>query len=223
MFASTKAVEAALCADCPTPQSKLLLAIIGGYCDPRLQAFPSLNTLRERSGIKSESGLRDQLKLLVNAGLLRIETDRALNGRQTSNVYTVLVPVPGCTPAPPMDRPRRSHPHSVRRPVEKPVGKLVNKPADTPRDTGGHPPQSGGTYPPQSGGLEQNQINKNACATPEGPKPGAVQDAKPWKGKRYTAPAAPVAKVRRASDDEAAARGLSELAATLHGLARSRV
>lgn len=222
MFASTKAVEAALVADCPTPQAKLLLAIIGSYCDPRLQAFPSLTTLRQRSGIKSESGLRDQLKLLEGAGLLRIERDHASNGRQTSNVYTLLVPVDGCTPAPPMDRPRRTHPHSIRKPVDKPVGKPVRKAPITPRNTGGHPPQHGGTYPPQIGGLEQNQINKKGRPPTTDRETAPVEDAKPWKGKRYAAPSAPVAAVRRASDDEAAAAGLAALAEQLRGVTRSR-
>lgn len=217
MFASTKAVEAALSADCPTPQAKLLLALLGTFVDPRLQAFPSFARLRALSGIKSEAALRGHLKALEGAGLLRIEQDHARNGRQTSNVYTLLVPVPGCTPAPPMDKPRRSHPHSIRRPVGSPVDKRGTRPAITPQNMRGHPSESAPPYPSESDPLEPSHVNKNTREA-SGQTGSPVPD---WKGKRYTAPAAPVVAVRRAIGDREAAAGLASLAQQLRGVTRS--
>lgn len=223
MFASTKAVEAALCADCPTPAAKLLLVILASYVDPRMQAFPSFATLKARTGIKSDASLRQHLQALATDGLLRIETDHARNGRQTSNVYTLLVPVPGCTPAPPMDKPRRTHPHSIRRPVDKSVAKAGERRPITPQNLRGHPSKSDPSYPSKSEGLEPSHNNKNT-RTPTKAGGAAVDEGQPWKGKRYAAPAAPVSAVRRAfEDDGVAAAGLAELAAALRGVGRSRV
>lgn len=194
MFASTKAVEAALAADCPSPQAKLLLALLATFVGPPLQAFPSFATLRQLSGIKSEAALRGHLKALEGAGLLRIEQDHARNGRQTSNVYTLLVPVPGCTPAAPMDKPRRTHANGLRRPVDKPVRKAGGKRSNTPQNMRGHPSESDPSYPSENEGLEPSHINK------EGEAPTNATSSPPWKGRRYAAPAAPVIAGRKASE-----------------------
>lgn len=127
MFVSTKAAEAALLANCPTPHAKLLLVLLASTVDGNLQCFPSLSTLCARSGIRSERTVQAHLKELAKAGLLRIEQDEAHNGRQTSNVYTVLLEVEGATPAAPFDRPRRRHPNSFKRPVGKSGDKSRDK------------------------------------------------------------------------------------------------
>lgn len=200
MFASVKAVEAALTADCPTPAAKLVLAILATFVDARLQAFPSMATLQARTGIKSERTLSVHLQALVDAGLLRLERDFAHNGRQTSNVYTLLVPVPDCTPAPPMDKPRRTHRHSLR-PVGKSGDNPVRRPSNTPQNLRPLPANIAPSSPAKSAPLEPSKITKDASATPEG-QPVASGQA-PWKGKRYTAPAAPVTAGRRASEGTA--------------------
>lgn len=218
MFPSVKAVESALCADCPNPAAKLLLVILASYVDARLQAFPSMALLRTRTGIKSERTVAAQLKALADAGLLRVEQDHAKNGRQTSNVYTLLVPVPGFAPAPEQDKPRRSHPHSIRRPVDKGGVKPGDRRPITPQNLRGHPAKSAGTYPAKSAPLEPFHNNQEAHA----PAKAGVQagdDSRPWKGKRYAAPAAPVVAVRRASEGrESASTGSAELDRALKAL-----
>lgn len=222
MFASVKAVEAALHADAPSSDALLLLVILASYVDQRLQAFPSMATLQARSKLKSEATVRKHLQALVDASppLLRIERDHAHNGRQTSNVYTLLLDVDGCTPAPPMDKPRRTHRHSVR-----PVGKSVdrrgtNRPI-TPQNLTPPPSKFAGSVPSKSDPLEPSKITKDASAKPEGGVDGA--QVPPWKGKRYALPGAPVAASRRLPDDEEVAAGLRDLGNTLRSIRASRV
>lgn len=204
MFVSTKAVEAALLSGAPTPEATLLLVILSSMVDGRLQCFPSMGTLRARSRIKSEATVRKHLKVLVEAGLLRIEADHVNTGRRTSNVYTVLLPVEGAKPAPEMDKPRRTH-ATTRRPVDKAV---VNRRA-TPQNMRGHPSGFEGTYPAKSAGLEPQESNQRRARESEAP---VVVD-NPTKGRRYALPHPPVIRPvgGRLSDEDAAA-GLRELA-----------
>lgn len=217
MFASTKAVDAALTANCPTPASKLLLVILASYVDPHLQAFPSMATLKDRTGIRSERTLAAHVQALVKAGLLRVEQDHAHNGRQTSNVFTLLLAVQGCTPAPAMNKPRRTHPHSIRRPVDRPVQKGGKRGSITPQILRGHPADIAGTYPADSAPLEPIQINQEGERP--GPAPVNNPDPSPWKGKRYAAPAAPVVNSQRGfAGIGGAGEGSAKLAESLRRL-----
>lgn len=244
MFVSTKAVEAALVAPCPSPHAKLLLVILAACVDGKLQCFPSLATLCERSGIKSERTVQVHLQALAGIApegqpradppLLRIETDEAPNGRRTSNVYTVLLAVEGAQPAAPADRPRRRHPNAFKRKagaVGGSVDKTGGKASDTPQILRGHPANPAGTYPAKSAGLEPLPIKKNACvrttACPVGGQPSHGTDpdrATRRPGLRYALPAAPViaGPKKRLPDNEAAA-GFSELAERLRNPARSTI
>lgn len=235
MFVSTKAVEAAILAACPSSDAKLLLVILSASVDGKLQCFPSLATLCERSGIKSERTVQKHLQALADATppLLRIEADQAPNGRRTSNVYTVLLAVEGATPAAAMDRPRRRHPNAFKRkgdPVGKAVDKSGEKVRDTPQNLRGHPAKSAGTYPAKSAGLEPLPIKKDACvrttACPVGGQPSHGTEAdrttrRP--GLRYALPAAPVLSSRRPLPDKEAADGFRALAETLRKPTRSPI
>ena len=226
MFVSTKATEAAILADCPSPQAKLLLILLAATVDGKLQCFPSLATLCARSGIKSERTVQAHLQALVDAQppLLRIEADEAPNGRRTSNVYTVLLPVEGATPAAPMERPRRRHPNAFKRkgqPVDKPVGKSVPKPSNTPQILRGHPADIAGTVPADIAGLEPLPINKNARETPSTAQ--AVHtgpDGRALKGRRYVVPGGAPIKAAGLGEEERTAQGLRELAQRLRSPAR---
>ena len=223
MFVSTKATEAAILADCPSPQAKLLLILLAATVDGKLQCFPSLGTLCARSGIKSERTVQAHLQALADAQppLLRIESDEAPNGRRTSNVYTVLLPVEGATPAAPMERPRRRHPNAFKRrqgAVDKPVGKPVTKGADTPQNLRGHPAKSAGTYPAKSAGLEPLPINKNTRETTEGPETVPIgPDGRALKGRRYVVPGGAPVKAAGLGEEERVARDLCDLAQRLRG------
>ena len=226
MFVSTKATEAAILADCPSPQAKLLLILLAATVDGKLQCFPSLATLCARSGIKSERTVQAHLQALSDAQppLLRIESDEAPNGRRTSNVYTVLLPVEGATPAAPMERPRRRHPNAFKRrqgAVDKSVGKPVTKGADTPQNLRGHPAKSAGTYPAKSAGLEPLPINKNTRETTEAPETVPTgPDGRALKGRRYVVPGGAPVKVAGLGEEERVARDLCDLAQRLRGGAR---
>ena len=226
MFVSTKATGAAILADCPSPQAKLLLILLAATVDGKLQCFPSLGTLCARSGIKSERTVQAHLQALADAQppLLRIESDEAPNGRRTSNVYTVLLPVEGATPAAPMERPRRRHPNAFKRRqgvVDKSVGKPVTKGADTPQNLRGHPAKSAGTYPAKSAGLEPLPINKNTRETTEAAKTSTTgpngPDGRPLKGRRYVVPGGAPVKAAGLGEEERVAKGLGELAERLRG------
>lgn len=223
MFVSTKATEAAILADCPSPQAKLLLILLAATVDGKLQCFPSLGTLCARSGIKSERTVQAHLQALADAQppLLRIESDEAPNGRRTSNVYTVLLPVEGATPAAPMERPRRRHPNAFKRrqgAVDKSVGKAVTKGADTPQNLRGHPAKSAGTYPAKSAGLEPLPINKNTRETTEAPETVPTgPDGRALKGRRYVVPGGAPVKAAGLGEEERVAQGLGELAERLRG------
>lgn len=226
MFPSVKAVEAALSADCPSADAKLLLVILCSYVDARLQCFPALSELARRCHLKSETTVRKHLKALVDAGLLRIDADTARNGRRTSNVYTVLLAVPGLTPAPPADMPRRQVPHSIRprRTIARPaVDKSVSVPAITPQNMRGHPTELVGTYPTESEGLEPNHMKKKGeTPEPQGPVASGY-DGLALKGRRYALPAGPVRAIPgpQPTDDADRRRLQHEMAERLRALPAS--
>lgn len=224
MFVSTKAAEAAILADCPSPQAKLLLILLAASVDGKLQCFPSLATLCARSGIKSERTVQAHLQALVDAqpSLLRIESDEAPNGRRTSNVYTVLLPVEGATPAAPMERPRRRHPNAFKRkgkPVDKSVGKPVIKRPHTPQILRGDPADIAGTVPADIAGLEPLTINKNTRETPSAAQAVPTgPDGRPLKGRRYVVPGGAPIKAPGLGEEERTAQGLRELAERLRAV-----
>lgn len=176
-FISVKATEAALAVVCPTPAAKLLLVMLAAQVDSNLQCFPSLATLCRDSGIKSERTVQAHLKALADAGLIRKEEDLAPNGRQTSNVYTLLLKVDGAKPADPYTVPRRRHPNAFKR-SGKGVGKAVEKKATTPQILHPPPANSAGTVPANFAPLEPKEINKNAGASsrPSTPPPPAYSN-----------------------------------------------
>ena len=226
MFVSTKATEAAILAECPSPQAKLLLILLAATVDGKLQCFPSLATLSARSGIKSQRTVQAHLKALADAALLRIESDEAPTGRRTSNVYTLLLPVEGAAVAAPMERPRRRHPNAFKRragAVDKVVGKAGVKGSDTPQNLRGHPAKSAGTYPAKSAGLEPLPINKNTRETTEAAKPTPNgpngPDGLPLKGRRYVVPGGAPVKARGLGEDGEVAASLLQLSARLRGSA----
>jgi hypothetical protein len=147
--------------------------------------------------------LNAHLQALQSAGLVRIETDHVPTGRQSSNIYTVLLEVEGASPAEPQSKPRRVY-QTARRPVGKAVDKSVGKPR-LPRNICGVTPQNlRGTYPAKSAPLEPLHSNKKGkagdgtgfCAERRKPTPeqeaAAKAEAKAFvKGKRYTLPGAP--------------------------------
>lgn len=198
-FVSSKAAEAAIKAVCPTPAAKLLLIVLAARVDGNMQCFPKLATLRADTGITSDRTLNAHLQALQAAGLLRIETDHVPTGRQTSNIYTVLLEVEGATPAAAQSKPRRVY-QNTRRPVGKVVDKSAGKPA-LPRKICGVTPQNlRGTHPAKSAPLEPLQSNQEARTgdgtgfSAERRKPTPAEEAeaktaaKALKGLRYTLP-----------------------------------
>ncbi|AYD87709.1 hypothetical protein [Caulobacter phage Kronos] len=214
LFVSTKAAEAAIKAECPSPMSKLILACIAPSVDQHLQCFLRIETIMKRTGIKSEATVRAHLALLVKEGLLRIDQDHnAWSGRQLCNCYTLLLDVDGAKARKQGVKPRRPPTAASRRPAGAPrkaVSRSVDKPGvpvSSPLKNCGATPQNlRGTYPSKSDPLEPpfsfNQREttgdgKGFCPERGKPSPQNEVEAKEQarafvKGKRYALPGAPV-------------------------------
>lgn len=77
-----------------SPHAKLTYVTIQSHVNAHATAWPTRATIAEESGM-SDSTVKRAIRELEDLGVIEVRRRKLPNGRQTSNVYRVLITLPG--------------------------------------------------------------------------------------------------------------------------------